>query len=77
LLVALAWVMPEQRFHETCLLIPTVELPAIAGTSGPNYELHFRPEGSSEPSRLDAYRVPLGSLADEIAWRLKVQRSTC
>jgi hypothetical protein len=48
LLVALGWVVPERRFHETCLLIPTEELPSLAGTSGPYYELHFRPDGSGK-----------------------------
>jgi hypothetical protein len=71
LLVALAWVLPEKRFHPTCLVIPTDGLPSLAGTSGPYYELHFRPDGSSEPSRLDPYRLPLASLAEAISGRLK------
>ncbi len=70
LLVALAWVLPERRFHQTCLVIPTVGLPSLAGTSGPNYELHFRPDGSAEPSRLDQYRLPLDSLAEAISGHL-------
>ncbi len=70
LLVALAWILPERRFHESCLLMPTVELPSIAGTSGRYYELHFRPAGSSEPSRLDRYRLPLDSLGEAISRRL-------
>lgn len=69
LIVALAWIVPERRFHQTCLLIPSEALPSIAGTSGPNYELHFRPDGSSEPSRLDRYRLPLEALADAISSR--------
>jgi hypothetical protein len=71
LLVALAWILPERRFHETCLVIPTEDLPSIAGTSGPNYELHFRPDGSSEPSVVDRYRVPLEFLADTVSRRLE------
>ena len=70
-LVALAWVLPEGRFHQQCLLIPSKELPSIAGTSGPNYELHFRPDGSSEPSVVDRFRLPLESFAEEISRRLK------
>ncbi len=70
-IVALAWVVPERRFHETCLLIPSRVLPSIAGTSGPNYELCFRPDGSTEPSKVDQYRIPLESLADEISKRLE------
>ncbi|MGA8922532.1 MAG: hypothetical protein WB682_05240 [Candidatus Dormiibacterota bacterium] len=65
--VALAWIVPERRFHENCLVVPTLELPSIAGTSGPYYELHFRPDGSSEPGRLDRYRLPLESLTETIA----------
>jgi len=45
-------------------------LPSIADTSGPYYELHFRPDGSSEPSRLDVYRIKLENLATEVANRL-------
>jgi len=70
-IVALAWVVPEERFHETCLLIPSEVLPSIAGTSGPNYELHFRPDGSTEPSKVDRYRIPLERLAEEISKRLE------
>ena len=69
--VALGWVLPDRRFHETCLVIPSELLPSLAGTSGPYYELHFRPDGSTEPSRLDPYRVPLDSLADAVSERLK------
>jgi hypothetical protein len=65
--VALAWILPERRFHDACLLVPSEQLPWLAGTSGPYFELHFRPDGSSEPSRLDAYRRPLASLAEEIS----------
>jgi hypothetical protein len=69
--VALGWVLPDRRFHSTCLVIPTEVLPSLAGTSGPYYELHFRPDGSSEASRLDPYRVPLESLAGAISGRLE------
>ena len=66
-IVVLAWILPERRFHETCLLLPSEQVPTLAGTSGPNLELHFRPDGSSEPSRLDAFRRPLESLTGEIS----------
>lgn len=65
-LVALAWILPERRFHETCLVIPTNLIPSLAATVGPYYELHFRPAGSSRPSRLDRFRNPLESLADAL-----------
>jgi len=69
-LVALGWMVPERRFHETCLVIPSEVIPALASINGPNYELHFRPAGSSRPSRLDRYRVPLESLGETLANRL-------
>ena len=68
--VAVAWIVPERRFHSTCLVIPSAVVPSIAGMSGEYFELHFRPDGSSEASRLDPYRVPLDGLADEVASRL-------
>lgn len=68
--VALAWIIPQRRFHETCLLIPAEVLPSIAGTSGPDYELHFRPDGSAEPSKVDPYRIPLEQLAEKVAGHL-------
>lgn len=68
--VALAWIVPEGRFHEKCLIIPSDELPSVATTLDSYYELYFRPAGSSQPSRLDRYRVPLDSLAEAIARHL-------
>jgi len=65
--VALAWIVPEHRFHDTCLVIPSEVVPALASINGPYYELHFHPAGSSKPSRLDRYRLPLESLADSFA----------
>ncbi|HZQ48969.1 MAG TPA: hypothetical protein VFB69_01540 [Candidatus Dormibacteraeota bacterium] len=65
--VATAWIVPERRFHPTCLLIPSEVVPDIAGLSGEYFELHFRPDASAEPSRLDRYRLPLESLADRIS----------
>ena len=67
LLVALAWIVADLRFHETCLVIPTDLLPSVAASVGQNYELHFRPAGSRESSRLDRYRLPLESLAETLA----------
>ncbi|GAC1641564.1 MAG: hypothetical protein NVS9B11_09190 [Candidatus Dormibacteraceae bacterium] len=68
--VALAWVVSEGRFHENCLVIPSEVLPSISASVGANYELHFRPAGSSQPSRLDRYRVSLESLPDILAHSL-------
>ena len=68
--VALAWILPEGRFHETCLVLPAADIPSLASLSGPYYELHFRADGSRESSRLDPYRLPLEALADEVSRRL-------
>jgi hypothetical protein len=68
--VVLAWVVPERRFHEMCLVIPTEVLPSLAATDGAYYEIHFRPAGSSMSSRLDRYRVPLESLAEALSTHL-------
>ena len=62
--VALAWMVPERRFHETCLVIPSEVVPSLSSINGPNYEMHFRPAGSNRPSRLDRYRTPLESLTE-------------
>lgn len=70
LLVALAWIAPEGRFHENCLVIPSAVLPSLTNSVGPYYKLHFHPAGSSEPSRLDPYRVPLESLTDVLSRKL-------
>ena len=69
--VALAWIMPERRFHETCLLIPSEVVPSIAGMDGPYYRMYFNPGKSSEPSVVDPYRIPLETLAEEISARLE------
>lgn len=63
-LVAVAWMVPERRFHETCLVIPSEVIPSLSAINGRNYEMHFHPAGSNMPSRFDRYRVPLESLTD-------------
>ena len=68
--VAVAWIVPEHRFHETCLVLPAQDVPSLASIDGPYYKLHFRAEGSREPSRLDPYRVKLEDLATKLANRL-------
>ena len=68
--VALGWIVPEHRFHETCLVIPSGVLPSVATIEGQYYRLYFRPAGSSRPSRLDKFRVPLESLVETLARRL-------
>ena len=65
--VAVAWMVPEHRFHETCLIIPSEVIPGLASINGPDYELHFHPAGSHRHSRLDRYRFPLESLGETFA----------
>jgi hypothetical protein len=69
-LVAVAWMVPERRFHETCLVIPSEVIPSLSAIVGRNYKMHFHPAGSNMPSRLDRYRIPLESLADRFASHL-------
>ncbi len=69
-LVAIAWIMSERRFHETCLVIPSEVIAEIASIDGPNYKLQFHPAGSNRRSRVDRYRVPLESLGETFAHKL-------
>jgi hypothetical protein len=66
--------VPEHRFHETCLVIPSEVVPHLAASVGRNYELHFNPAGSDRHSRLDPYRFPLESLAETFAHNLDAIR---
>lgn len=66
-LVVLGWILSEGRFHDTCLLIPSLDVQSIASRDGPYYELHFRPDGSAERSRLDRYRTPLAELEQAVS----------
>ncbi|MHB8611782.1 MAG: hypothetical protein ACYDAL_05050 [Candidatus Dormibacteraceae bacterium] len=73
--VAVAWMVPERRFHETCLVIPGDAVPALSSIDGPNYKLHFRPAGSDRHSRLDRYRVSLESLGETFAKKLDADQA--
>lgn len=66
-IVALAWINPERRFHETCLVIPSEWLPSIARKGSRYFEVYFHPDGSSEPSKVDKCRLPLEALAAAIS----------
>jgi hypothetical protein len=61
-IVVLAWMVGQGQFHDTCLLIPSSDVPSIASSDGPYYELHFRAQKSRESSRIDRYRLPLEEL---------------
>ena len=60
--VVLAWLPDAGRFHESCLMVPSVDLERVASVDGPAWEIVFDPDG---PRRtvLDPYRVALAELA--------------
>ena len=62
LLVVLAWHRDQARFHEDCLLIPSVELAEIAHDDGFRHLTFDWLPRSSVPTLLDKYRVALGDL---------------
>lgn len=66
-IIVLAWIVSGGRFHDNFLLIPSSDIPSIASSDGPYYELHFRPDGSAETSHLDRYRMPLTRLSDAVS----------
>jgi hypothetical protein len=68
--VVLAWQREEGRFHEECLVIPSEELPSIAGRDVYGHlKFEFHP-GSATKGRLDEYRYPLLTLPSVIANRV-------
>jgi hypothetical protein len=69
-IVAVAWMVPERRFHETCLVIPSEVIPELSSIDGPNYKFLFHPAGSDRRSRVDRYRLPLESLTETFDKRL-------
>lgn len=67
--VCLAWLPGEQRFHEECLLIPSLMVPSVGYADGEWWAIHFHP-GSPAASREAPYRLPLAGLAAAVASRL-------
>jgi hypothetical protein len=64
--VVLAWLRDEARFHEECLLFPSVQLLDFASDDGAGHiEFAFRP-GSTGQVELDPYRRRLPDLRTEI-----------
>ncbi len=69
-IVVLAWLRDEARFHEECLLIPSIELLEFAHDDGKGHiDFVFHP-GTTTHSQLDPYRSPLHSLPDVVADKL-------
>jgi hypothetical protein len=65
--VVLAWLRDEARFHEECLLIPSLDVPRIGHDAGQHISIDFRP-GASDQSLLDPYRQPLSALRNKLPW---------
>jgi hypothetical protein len=66
--VALAWLTEQRRFADECLIVPTLDLIAVAVDYGNHWVLDFHPN-TQERGRLDPYRRPLsglGELAEEL-----------
>jgi hypothetical protein len=65
--VVLAWLRDESRFHEECLLIPSLQLPNVAHDEGYGHlEFEFRP-GSKGQGQLDAYKYGLNQLLNRVS----------
>lgn len=74
-LVMLAWLPEAGRFHESCLLVPTLELDRVASVDGRAWEIVFDPD-SSRRTKLDPYRVRLADLAQLVVGRLGLNPDT-
>jgi hypothetical protein len=70
--VALAWMHEENRFHDQCLLIPSELIRGVCepGELDGHIKFDWYP-GSSEPTKLDRFRIPLHTLRAEIENRLR------
>ena len=62
----LGWEREAQRFAESCLLIPSEEIAALARVEGEWLVLELEP-GSEAHRRLDGYRIPLSRLGEAVA----------
>ncbi|TMC52189.1 MAG: hypothetical protein E6J20_13280 [Chloroflexi bacterium] len=60
--LVLAWIAENQRFADECLVVPTLDLPAIAREDATHWRLNFRPN-NPERTPLDPYRHPLSKLS--------------
>ena len=64
--VVVAWLGDEARFHEECLLIPSVKIPELASDDGSGHlSFDFHP-GSTDATRADVYKRQLAEFRDEI-----------
>ncbi len=65
-IVVVAWLRDEARFHEECLLIPSVELLNFVNDDGSGHLSFAFDPGSAAQPQLDAYRRRLAELCHEI-----------
>jgi len=65
-IVVVAWLRDEARFHEECLLIPSVELLNFVNDDGSGQLSFAFDPGSAAQPQLDAYRRRLAELCHEI-----------
>lgn len=64
--VVFAWLRDEARFHDECLLIPSVYVPTIGRDDGEGHiSFEFRP-GNEDQQELDAYRQQLTALRHKL-----------
>ncbi len=64
--VVLGWLRDEARFHEECLLFPSVALLDFAhDVGGGHLEFVFRPGSSGQPE-MDKYRIELSELYSRV-----------
>ncbi len=64
--VVVAWLRDEARFHQECLLIPSLEIQGLATDDGSGHlSFDFHP-GSSDPTRADVYKRQLAEFKDQI-----------
>src|SRR5260370_41819978 len=69
--VVLAWVRDQARFHEECLLIPSVALLDFArDDGGAHLAFAFRPGSSGQPE-MDKYRIEVGELRTQVMARVE------
>jgi hypothetical protein len=60
-LVVLAWLREEERFHQECLVIPSLLVEEVAHVDGEHLRFDYHP-GSRGHGRLDPFRAPLADL---------------
>jgi hypothetical protein len=69
--VVLAWLRDEARFHEECLLFPSIELVNFAGDDGRGHlEFEFHAGGTNQVGP-DKYKIGLSELRSQVISRVE------